>query len=97
MRNLYDNDRPAFDNVATQFLTVKQAGATLDKQCYYMAHNIRNAYTNQFNNPLRVIKKYQSLEERQMLLFSLSQVIKPTARIQAGIDYRKGTRYEIDL
>ncbi|GAB3689139.1 hypothetical protein GCM10027592_05120 [Spirosoma flavus] len=97
LRNLYDLDRPTFDNVAARFLTTKQVGTSLEQQCYYMAHNIRNAYTNQFNNPLRIIKKYLHLEKRQMLLFSVSEHIKPTDRMQAGIDYRKGTRYEIDL
>ncbi|WP_020600327.1 hypothetical protein [Spirosoma panaciterrae] len=95
LKNLYTCDRPTFDNLAGRFLTAKHAGATLDRQCYYMAHNIRNAYTNRFNNPLRRIKKYQKGKNGQLpLLFSISTA-QLNERIQAGIEYRKGTRYEV--
>ena len=59
--------------------------------------NIRNAYTNQFNNPLRQIKKYQRGKVRQMQLPFPVSTSQLTERIQAGIDYRKGTSYETDL
>lgn len=95
LKNLYHTDCHTFNRVAAQFLTLKQAGANLNQQCYYMAHNIRNAYTNQFNNPLRRLKKY--LHGQQIpLLFTLSKD-QLTDRIQAGIEYREGTRYEVDL
>ncbi|MBD2699842.1 hypothetical protein IC229_04290 [Spirosoma sp. BT702] len=98
LRNLYDIDRPKFDNVAARFLTAKQAGVSLDKQCYYMAHNIRNSHTNQFNNPLRRIKKYQRGPSGQLpLLFPNIQLYQFSERIQAGIAYRRGTRHEIDI
>jgi hypothetical protein len=97
LRTLYSTDRLTFDDLAERYLTNKQAGATLEKQCYYMAHNIRNAYTNQFNNPLRRLKKYQRSTAGQLPLFTIDQSIKPTAQIQAGINYRKGTRHEIGL
>lgn len=98
LRRLYTTDRRAFGELAVRFLTTKQAGATLDNQCYYMAHNIRNSFTNPFNNPLRRIKKYQGGKEGQMtLLFPISQMVRVTDRIQAGIDYRRGTNYEVNL
>ncbi|RRB01991.1 hypothetical protein [Larkinella rosea] len=97
LQTLYHADRRTFDKVAAQFLTAKQAGANLDQQCYYMAHNIRNAYTNQFNNPLRRIKKYQRGKVGQMQLPFPVSTSQLTERIQAGIDYRKGTRYEVQF
>ncbi|GAB4040469.1 hypothetical protein [Spirosoma jeollabukense] len=72
LKNLHTTDRHTFDKVAAQFLTVKLAGATLDQQCYYMEHNICNAYANQFNNPLRRLKKYLGGNQRP-LLFTLSK------------------------
>ncbi|WP_338874929.1 hypothetical protein WBJ53_04850 [Spirosoma sp. SC4-14] len=62
-----------------------------------MAHNNRNTYTNQFNNPLRMVKKYQRSESRQMLLFPVSQMVKLTDNTQAGIEYRKGTWHEVEF
>ncbi|MFC5412382.1 hypothetical protein ACFPMF_23865 [Larkinella bovis] len=95
IKNLARTNRQMFNALADRFLTGKQAGAVFEKRCYYIAHNIRNTYANQFNNPLRRLKKYQRSIEGQLPLLSTSQVIKPTERIQAGIDYRKGTGYEI--
>ncbi|WP_461115816.1 hypothetical protein [Spirosoma jeollabukense] len=95
LKNLHATDRPTFDRIAARFLTAKQAGATLNQQCYYMAHNIRNTYTNLFNNPLRRLKKYLRRNQRP-LLFTLNKA-QLTERIQAGIGYREGTRYEVEL
>jgi hypothetical protein len=97
LQTLYHTDRRTFDRVAARFLTVKQAEANLDQQCYSIAHNIRNAYTNQFNNPLRRIKKYQRNIEGQLPLLFPICITQLTDRIQAGIEYRKGTGYEINL
>lgn len=98
VRQWYDLDRAAFDALAGQYLTPKQAGANLDKQGYHIAHNIRNAYTNPRNNPVRVLKKYGPVVEGQTLpLFTAADTVRLTDRHLTALDHRRGTPYELRL
>jgi hypothetical protein len=91
VRRLYDDDRPTFDRLAAEFLSRKQAGATLDKQCYHIAHNVRNRRTNLFNNTRRNVCR--AIDDTP--LFSAAEVVRPTALQQTYLDYWKGTRWEV--
>ena len=98
VRLWYDVERGRFDALADQYLTPKQAGANLDKRCYHIAHNIRNAYTNPRNNPVRVLKKYGAVEEGQTLpLFAAVDTLRLTDRHRAALEHRRGTRWDMGL
>ncbi|MBO0949459.1 hypothetical protein [Fibrella forsythiae] len=98
VRKLYEHDRATFDALAGRYLSAKQAGANLDKQCYHIAHNIRNAYTNPRNNPVARLRKYVVVREGQTLpLFPAIDTVQPTDRQRAALDIRRGTRWEMPL
>lgn len=98
VRKWHDTDRATFDKLAGRFLTQKQAGADLDKQCYHIAHNIRNTYTNPRNNPVKVLKKYGPAVEGQTLpLFSAADTVRLTDQHLTALEHRRGTRWELVL
>lgn len=98
VRLWYDLGRATFDMLAGRFLTAKQAGADLDKQCYHIAHNIRNTYTNPRNNPIRPLKKYVVVTPGQTLpLFTPASTVQPTDRQLTALEHRRGTRWDIGL
>ena len=39
-----------FNNLCYQYLTKNKRNIDIDKQIYYIAHNIRNTLTNQYHN-----------------------------------------------
>ena len=98
VRRWYDFDRHTFDTLAGRFLTLKQAGADLDKQCYHIAHNIRNAHTNPRNNPIRRLKRYVAVSPGQTLpLFPAAATVQPTDRQLTALEHRRGTRWDMGL
>lgn len=93
LMKLYDTDRAKFDDLAARFLTSKQACTDLSKQCYHIAHNVRNTATNTRNNTRRRVLIRQT---NPLPLFS-EETLQPPAHKRAALDHWQGTRFEVQL